>query len=431
MATEITKNYENAEQDNEGKCSFTFKDLGEHIKSLYLNKPYYGYTLSKMSRLLTPKTKTAAVQPTNMCLLVNPFFFEKLTKEERLAVLEHEVLHIGFFHYERYKVIELEDDKFKSDTWNVAADCAINQLIQNMPEGCITLEYVQKYTDETLTPKDTAEAYYKVLVNNQAYKKNYEENEELQNKIEEIKAPFDETFQDVSSASKSLFKRILRDAKKLQKKHEKKHGTESGWSLFDALPNYDGPIQKDIWKKLVDKAFGDEPVAKKDYVYGRPSRRNSGSMWYTKHCVESRSVYFGIDTSASIRDEDLDLMLGYAKKGMKRNNCTLTVIQCDTRITDVTKIKKASQLNKVKIYGRGGTDMTKILDYIEKHEKNPRNARLILLTDGYTGWRDSIVKTSVVYSPDSGGDYKKISPVYNSAVIGEERVVKGDDGEDD
>ena len=408
-------NYDDNEKANIGKCSFTYKMLHERIKSLYLHKPYYGYTLSRMSRTLSISTQTACVLPSQMTLMVNPFFFEKMEIPQQLAVLEHEILHIGFFHHDRYQIIEKESDAFKSETFNIAADCAINQLIENMPEGSITLSYVQSFAEDVvLKEKQSAEYYYKVLVASSSWKNSYDNDKALQKKIAEIKQPFVETYKDVTSLSKSMFKKIMREAKKKQKKHEKKVGTQGGFSLCDVLPSYDGPVHKDIWKQLIDKSFGEEPIAAKNYCYGRPSRRNSDSLYYTKHLVESRSVYLGIDTSGSVTQKQLDTFVGYIQKGMRSNDCTVICIQADTRIVAVDKIKRANQLNNLKVYGRGGTDMRCILDYIEKHEKNPRNARLILLTDGYTPFRESSVKVSVVYTKD----HSKIERgVWNSAVL--------------
>lgn len=55
-------------------------------------------------------------------LYINPEYFDKYNLEERLAILKHEMLHIINLHVQR------KDDRVHLP-WNIATDCAINQLI--------------------------------------------------------------------------------------------------------------------------------------------------------------------------------------------------------------------------------------------------------------------------------------------------------------
>jgi len=398
---------------------FTYQDLNELIKTLLLNKPYFGYILSRLSRKLDTEVEySAAIHPTKMRLIINPTIFKNFTNHQQKAILEHEILHIGFYHYDRYNLIELEQNYIKQQIFNVAADCAINQLIPYIPKGCITLETVRKYADDkTIKAKQNLEYYYIILLKSKKFQEAMQKYQKLKDMIDKACKQFNESSQNFDSKDKSKFRKLLSEAKRQQQRYEKTHGTSPGEGFSQILPNYDGPLHKDIWKQLIDRTFGEEPVADKEYFYGRPSRRNPESFYYTKHQVESTEVYVGIDSSASISDDELEQFMGYVALGMKRNNCIVTVIVCDTQINDIIKIKNRKQLNNIKISGRGGTDLRAIPKYIQKTAKNPKNSRLILLTDGYTEYDYYNVKTSVVYTETHSKIDEKY--IWNSAVIGE------------
>ena len=435
-------------QKSEKKVQFTERDLSEQIKTLYLYKPYYGYILSRFEREITHEIPTAAVVPVEKRLLINPDYISGLKDEVKTSLLEHEVLHIGLLHYERFFHVYEDAQKHPEDpsktmythAVNLATDCAINQLISPVDEAWVSLKSICEMVEEKdLKEKQNAEYYYKKLISSKKFQDTEDDLNNLQDILDgksEPKSGFGKDFlekykeyqesqdkshgkgfeKELKGKSRSETRDILQKAKKMQKRFDrtKNRGDQEGNSIVDYLPDYHGRVHKHIWKQLIDKNFGDEPIATKSYYYGRDSRRFPGrSNWYTKHNLESKQVYVGIDTSGSVSDDELQKFLGYIGEGMKKNNCHVTMLECDSKIHNIRKLKKLRKNEPVDIHGRGGTTLTLILDYIEKVEKNLKNIRLILLTDGGTPWRDSKIKTSVVYSKN----HCEISPIWNSAVI--------------
>jgi predicted metal-dependent peptidase len=401
------------------------KPIHELIKSLLKNKPYYGYTLNKFTRKYSDEIPTACVIPSKKQLLVNKEYFDKLKlRKHQMGILEHEILHLGFFHYDRYEMLMAHEDKntiegkMKHDIFNVAADCAINQYIPNLPNGCITLSYVRGLANDiTLKEKETTEYYFHALLKSDEFKKQLKKNKALQQLIDDISKGFDVTRKNYDNLSKNEIKNILKYAKHLQQKHEKNIGTNPGNGISDFLPDYSGAVHKKIWEKLIDRIFGETPQAKKSYYYGRISRRDETSLFYTKHDLESTEVYVGVDSSASVSNDDLNIFAGYIQKAMRKNNCTVTLIVADVIIHDVLTIKSAKRISQIEIKGRGGTDLRVIPEYIISTDKR-KNKRLILLTDGGTPWGDyPEIKTSVVYTKSH--DKFNEAHVYNSAVLGE------------
>ena len=398
------------------KTEYTERDLHDSIRSLYLNKPFYGYVLNKVTRRLEEMEYSAAVLPAEMVLLVNPIMFIKFNDLERKAVLEHEVLHLAFLHYDRFKILEKDIDDTRVKIFNVAADCAINQLIENLPKGGITLEYVREMADDIhLKEKQSVEYYYKALLKSEQIKKALKENEEFKKLVDKISKQFKKGYENMDSKAKSEFKRVLSKAKKIQAKHERTQGIDPGEGFSDLLPEYLGVIHKNIWEQLLDHVIGDERTANKYYCFGRPSRRVSNSFYYTRREQISSTVYVGIDSSMSILDKELNKFTGYVEKGMKKFNVEVIMIVADTKVRDVIKLKVGQKLSGIKIKGRGGTDMRVIPLYIQKNYKTNKDTRLILLTDGYTDYDHYDIKTSVVYTKDHSKIDEKY--IYNSAVL--------------
>ena len=341
------------------KKEFTERDLHNSIRSLYLNKPFYGYVLNKVRRRLeTTIPYAACVLPAKLLLVVNPVMFKDFTELERKVVLEHEVLHLALLHYERFKIIEKDIDMVQRDIFNISADCAINQYIDNLPEDTITLEYVRELaSDVKLKEKQNWEYYYKALMKSKKIKKALKEQKKLRELLDKINEQFQRSYKDMDSQAKNKMKRLLSKAKKIQKKFNREHGVNPGDSFVDILPDYDGVVHKSIWEKLIDKSVGEEITAEKYYCFGRPSRRVDGSFYYTRKEQISSSVYIGIDTSGSISDKDLEMFLGYIEKGMKKFNTDVILIAADTQVNEVYRYRSGAKLKNVKLTGRGGTDM--------------------------------------------------------------------------
>jgi len=118
------------------------KDIisSEVIELILSSKYFYGHILQQFRRVVIEEDDparsaihTLAVNITDDLkpnLFINRNFYTSLTQEEKLAVLEHEILHILNKH-------PLRLEKRNHYVWNLAADTAINQFIKGLPENAL------------------------------------------------------------------------------------------------------------------------------------------------------------------------------------------------------------------------------------------------------------------------------------------------------
>lgn len=123
------------------------ENLEKSIMSLIDDDPYYAELLLNFRRFYTTKVPTLGVNVTDeINLYVNPYFFNDLTKQGRVAVLKHECLHVIHNHFERFLDLEPKfydkertnkerrEDALNASLLNKAADYAINEYIRTLPE---------------------------------------------------------------------------------------------------------------------------------------------------------------------------------------------------------------------------------------------------------------------------------------------------------
>jgi predicted metal-dependent peptidase len=436
--------------------TFTIDTLEQRIRDLFIFKPFFGYTLGKIDRKLDITLPApAALTIESLEIIINPVLFSQFTEPEQIAVLEHEVLHFAFKHPQRfrnfYASVMANRDQNLAMRLNVAMDAAINQLIPNIPEGCVTLDsirdivdYIYKHKPEAYNGKKPiveekkSSEYYFNLINHTVEDPDIPggggsgDSEGEGSEAGEGGNTGDPSDMDThkhlfgaqnNEMNRKEIDRIIEGAKEHQRAHDRKAGVGAGQSILDLLPE-DVPVVHDkIWRKLVEKNFGETPNPQKEQRWGRPSRRKEGSNYYDKRVLISNVVYVGLDTSASVSNKEIAEYLGYINRAMKKYGTEVILIQCDTQVDSVKKLRRISKRDVgFSITGRGGTDLTKILDHIEENDKDPNNARLILLTDGYTPWRKSKVTTSVVYTEH----HALIDGVDNYAVMHASGVFDGE-----
>ena len=121
--------------------------------------PFLGHILAAFDRIVDHTIPTAAVgagddgQPV---LAVNPTFFATRLKRDdhRVAVLEHETLHVVFGHL-RIDHAAMPDARRR----NIAADLVVNEFVSHpLPRGAVTLAMFPGYPTG-----GTVESYYRML----------------------------------------------------------------------------------------------------------------------------------------------------------------------------------------------------------------------------------------------------------------------------
>jgi len=157
------------------------EELARCITRLLMHEPFFGHLLGNVVRGVSDEIPTAAVGAIGdvVHLWVNAAFFmhELKSREERIAVVKHEALHLLFKHIHRPPPgVE------HKQLWNIACDLVVNQYVGepwDLPESAITIERfeelgleleaersVEYYFDALRQPEDAAaaEATAKVVV---------------------------------------------------------------------------------------------------------------------------------------------------------------------------------------------------------------------------------------------------------------------------
>lgn len=383
--------------------NLTIDDL---IKNLYIEKPFYGYILSGFNKVFTFIVPIAAVT-LNKELYINPIFFSMIREIDRNIILEHECLHLSFLHFSRFEK-ELKDPLL-FDLANVAMDCAINQLLDLgiLSKSLITFEKVKEMTgNNKLKKKETAEYYFNELVKNkkraeETIKKSYKDlvNDIGKNHKYSMYKSINQSTGNIDNIANDSMRHLLQKAKEYQLEVSSRPGNRMCNNMeiiMPLLPSYMN-IDKTIWKRVINKTIENNPIADCNMVYNMPNRRNKNSFWGKKHILENNKVIVGIDSSASITFKQLSMFLGHISLALRSCDLVADLIICDTKIKEIRKnVKKID--NNFKLKGRGGTDLTKILDYI-KSEYPRKKMKLLLLTDGCTVWRNEPnIEVSVIYT---------------------------------
>ncbi len=133
---------------------------------------------------------------------------------------------------------------------------------------------------------------------------------------------------------------------------------------------------KEIKRSMSSHVFG----TKKQKTILRPNRRGIvGLKGHKKYRTEINVI---LDTSGSMGGE-FEKVLSY----IFQNDIEINMIQIDTQVQGVIKIKDKKQLEKMRIRGLGGTILQPGIDYMSdpKHKIHMNNT--VILTDG---WTDSL-----------------------------------------
>jgi predicted metal-dependent peptidase len=145
-------------------------DLNNAILSLLGSEPFFAHFILGC-RVLYDKfnVPTAGACFVNgvPTLVINSEFYAGLTKSEQTSILKHEVLHFVFNHMSKFKKEEIMSED--NQILNIAADCAINQYIQNLPEGAMTPDLFEKKLNKpqgSLERFQTTDYYYDFLQQN-------------------------------------------------------------------------------------------------------------------------------------------------------------------------------------------------------------------------------------------------------------------------
>ena len=350
------------------------ESLSKSVKDMMLEEPFYGLFLIGIHREWNNNIPTAGVSKNKIGvkLSINEDFWGNLSKDHRMGLLKHELLHVSFGH------MTLRDKFHDHKLFNIAADIEINQYIKphQLPDGALL---PQTFPELKLPLKAGTSEYYKLL--QQGQQDNSSPTlQNLTKEMEEGDSPYDHStwsdFNDLDEAEKKLIeKQVQHQLKEAATEVQKKgRGTVPG-ELSELINRLFNPEpEKFNWRAYLRRFVGNSSI-----TYTKKLRRK-----YNKRYIENpglkikrkNHVLVGIDTSGSVSTDELKEFMNEIYHISKTGN-EVTIIQCDTQIASIEKYNSNKDFQ---VKGRGGTDFQPVINHY--NENKGKYTNLIYLTDG-------------------------------------------------
>jgi len=273
-------------------------------------------------------------------ILFNPKFFMSMSPEERVGVMIHETMHVAYLHM-------IRQGARNQQKFNIAADHVIN--LQLLDRGFKLPSFV------------LADPRYKGMSTEQVY-------DLLPPDASAGGMPGDimpgEGGPGADEAMTQEVQDMLVRASIQSKMNNDKPGTIPGdiEIFINGLLNPKLP-----WNRLLQKYLN--AFAKNDYSFRKPNRR-----FFPKYHLPSlygeqlMNLTVAVDTSGSVSDSDFKAFVtevGSILRMMKPEEITL--LQFDTEIKAVDKIKNISDLMRCKFTGRGGTSIGPVIKWVNEN----------------------------------------------------------------
>ena len=356
---------------------------------LLLRHPFFGNMATRLQiQECDDWCPTAATDGRNF--YYNVEFFSKLNNKEIEFVIAHEILHCVFDHMTR------REDR-DPQLHNIACDYIVNNTLvrDNIGEKPKDIQIFQDWKYDGWT----SEAVYDDI-----YKKGKEQMEQLGKLLDEH-IDWEKGESTGQSNKDPDNKNKKGQAPAYSKEELEKIRDEIKDSMLQAAQTAGaGKLPKEIerviqqftepkmnWREVLQTQI--QSVIKNDYTFTRPSRKawHSGAILPgTKH-DETIDVCVAIDTSGSIRDEQVKIFLGEVQNIMSQYADYNIKIWCfDTEVHNEQDFSPHDDsLTEYKIEGGGGTDFMANWEYMKANDIVPK--KFIMFTDGYTweGWGDA------------------------------------------
>ncbi len=383
-------------QDNQ-----TINVYDETVQNMFSNKEYnedyifYACMLSKCDVFFTEGFNAPAGVSFsgNYNLYINLKLFSNYNLTERIAILKHEMLHILNGH------LLYRNENKKNRKWNLATDCAINQLInpEHLPKDCITVKYISSLVKKNVKKLEASEYYYDLLmqipdnrfenIENHDNHKSWDVNdsdipEEIQNQI---------TSEIISDA--------MEDSSKMIGSYPNRC---SVWLQIHSTKT------KVNWKKLLKSYIRTNGYKKTIF---KRNRRNPNRMDLKGKIKEKENkLLYIIDASGSVSNKDFKLLNKEIISLCSELKAEINAIQVDTEASEPEKLTK-----NTKLIERKRNAGTMLSEGIQKAEEcKLQYDTIIISTDGYLSASDveEFIKTKkklvfLISSKGSDGVFKK------------------------
>ncbi|EQB87018.1 putative metal-dependent peptidase [Clostridium punense] len=334
---------------------------------------FYGHFLLQMTR----EIKYDIASPTSVTfkgakyvIAFNPFIYLSLTMEQMLSTIKHEIHHVIALHLIRAKGLK---GTYSNLVINMAMDIVANQYLNYLPPYATTIEWVNSHYKLNLKPYNPLE-YYAERIQREL---NLEEDSETEEREESgIEKEYD------LAKTHDQWREIKDIDDKTLQEFTEKFASEA---IKGTIPVYLSSMLEDLnrekgeipWNIYLKKLIGTLESKKKKTITRRNRRQPNRLDLRGELRSHVAQITVAIDISGSISDEEFNQAMKEVLNIVKNYNHEITIVECDTEIRRVYKVKGIKDL-KERIITGGGTKFTPVFKYINSTDANI----LIYFTDG-------------------------------------------------
>lgn len=331
---------------------------------MVLDAPFWGSLAVRLHPVEDSNIETACTNGKQ--IRYNPAFIDGMPIDEVKTLLAHEVMHCTNGHQSRQGAREHEK-------WNMAADMAINPILQAAGFAPI------KGWLSNGAPDKSAEEIYATMPPTPPGSGGKDGNGP--GGVE----PAGQSESD-RAQSKEEWKIATQQAAKTAKAMGKLPAGMEQWITEMLAPIVDW---KDVLRRFISQN------AKNDYTWSRPNRRFIHAGLYLPSLLsqELGEIVIAVDNSGSIA-EDPEILKQFAAEMNDALSAypgtRATVLYCDAQIQKVEEYAEGDTI-VLRAPGGGGTDFRPVFDWITEQGRNP---------------------VCMVYLTDGQGDYPETPPTY-------------------
>lgn len=361
----------------------------EPIKRKMLVKyPFFGSVTANVKYVENRNIQTAATN--GKIVYYNPDFLEKISEEERIFVIAHEICHIAFNH-----IIRSKNKNHK--IWNIATDAIINAFLKKdglkIVENAVDIEDAINYNAEELYEKLLKEQANNLGENGNSEISN-NQNDENQDVGHDTHDMWDETIANKNiSDKKSEIEKKQKETEKIgekesfnKNKQEKKKALEDLKKMLSKqIISYGNKTNENTIK--IENIGTSKPIIDWRYVL-REAITYDVDWSYKNATIEDGVVSANLeeqpmseteivlDTSGSINEKLLKNFLRECKNILEHSK--LKVGCFDTKFYGFNEIRNKEDIENMKFQGGGGTDFNIAVGAFSRRVENK-----IIFTDGY------------------------------------------------
>ena len=411
LLLEIKDDIKNLTEENSdellNRIKVNFLELMEYIKLFLISErnTYYGYFLMNMVFNVNFKADIIAGIRLNSVPPIfdsNPLNLCRFKLKEIIYVVCHEIEHIVLNHPAEMLKSNPKKDPELFHKFNLAADAAVNDRLDSenckffqRPDGAITSEVLgNQFNIKHIRKLENYLYYYNLIKDLDSDAANSSPQAMLSNiggePFEDAKGDSsyvvsnqesdisdhswddgDDTF-DVSDLVKeyvnSTYSMMNEEARGLMP------------ASFTQQINIINKPNTLSWKQILKKYIG-TVVAGKRKTRTRLNRRQPERFDISGKVDEKIiKIVVAIDTSGSVSNEEISDIFNEIFSILATRKHEIIIIECDAEIQRVYKAKNKSDI-KTKVTGRGGTEFTPVINYIN-NDRYFRDALLVYFTDG-------------------------------------------------